>query len=66
MLSTTEFRVGGLRMVPVLGLLTMAASGVVWLGLVAHAQLAGLFSMRGAKRSLTGLLRFFIGQQGHR
>jgi ubiquinone biosynthesis protein len=66
MLSTTEFRIAGLRMVPVIGLLVMAASGVVWLGLVAHAQLAGLFSMRGARRGLAGLLRFFIGQRNHR
>ncbi len=61
MLSAAEIRLLGLKIVPMLGILTILASSVLWAMLVAHTQLAGLFSVEATKRGLGGLLRFFFG-----
>ncbi len=64
MLSAAETRVLGLKLVPMLGVLTIIGSSVLWAMLVAHSQLAGLFSLDATRRGLGGLFRFFLARRG--
>ncbi len=64
MISAAEIRLLGLKIVPMLGIISIVASTVLWAMLVAHVQLAGLFSVENTKRGLGGLLRFFFGGLG--
>ncbi len=66
MLSAAETRILGLKAVPVLGVLTILGSSALWAMLVAHSQLAGLFSLDATRRSLGGLLRFFFSGLGRK
>jgi ubiquinone biosynthesis protein len=66
MLSAAETRVLGLKAVPVFGVITILGSSVLWAMLVAHTQLAGLFSLEATKRGLGGLFRFFFFSRGKR
>ena len=67
MLSAAETRVLGLRIVPMLGVVTILGSSALWAMLVAHSQLAGLFSIDATRRGLGGLVRFFLsGLRGRR
>jgi ubiquinone biosynthesis protein len=66
MLSAAETRILGLKLVPVLGVLTIIGSAGLWAMLVAHTQLAGLFSFQATKRSIGGLFRFFFATRRRR
>jgi ubiquinone biosynthesis protein len=64
MLSAAETRILGLKAVPVMGVFTILGSSVLWAMLVAHTQLAGLFSFEATRRGLGSLLRFFFSGIG--
>ena len=66
MLSASETRLLGLKVVPMLGVFTIVASSTLWAMLVAHTQLAGLFSFSATRKGLGGLVRFFFSGLGRR
>lgn len=66
MLSAAETRILGLKIVPMLGILTILGSAMLWAMLVAHTQLAGLFSLDIIRRGASGLFRFFFAGRDRR
>ena len=55
-----------MRLVPILGVLLLLGSSMLWMGLVAHSQFAGLFRFQSLRARLRGLIRFFSSARTQR
>ncbi len=62
MLAASETRIVGLKLVSILGLLTLLGSSSLWFMLVAHTQLSGVFSLGATRKKLKGLIEFFFSR----
>ncbi len=66
LLATAEIQILGVRLVPILGVLLLLGSSMLWMGLVAHSQFAGLFRFQSLRARLRGLIRFFSSARTQR